>query len=165
MDLEISTGWNTILSAEVHLRAATAGLRLLTSEAYLMSGKIGPIKKPEVGVLRFGDIPSEEKSVIRVPFNIETEVSDVAVKLEISYPTEHGTFFQAGNYTLPMALPLGVNVQDVFKHKALFSRFTISSASTSPLRLLASSLGESDVYEASKGGELKNPVVIFPKHP
>jgi hypothetical protein len=62
-------------------------------------------------------------------------------------------------------LPLGVNVQDVFKHKALFSKFTISSATTSPLRLLGSRLENSEVFQAEGGGPLLQPLMIFPRQP
>src|ERR1700722_17208013 len=62
-------------------------------------------------------------------------------------------------------LPLGLNVQDVFKHKTLFSKFTISTATSSPLRLLKSKLEQSDTFEARNGGDLPNPVMIFPRQP
>ena len=66
---------------------------------------------------------------------------------------------------MSIILPLGVNVQDVFKHKALFSKFTISSATGSPLRLLKSQLEKSEDFEAQCGFSFAQPVVVFPRQP
>lgn len=165
IELELSSGWNSVQSGELHVRAATAGLRLQTSEVKVVSGELSILKNSDPGVIRFEELESGAKVKVRMPFSLEQDVSDVAVKLEISYTTAEGTFFFANNPTVSIMLPLGVNVQDVFKHKALFSKFTISSATSSPLRLLSSSLGDSDVFEAHNGGGLQKPVTIFPRQP
>ncbi len=165
LEVELSSGWNDVLHGELHIRAATAGLRLQTSEATVITGKLEILKNAEVGTVRFGAFESGTFVKIRVPFNLEREVNDISLKLEVSYTTEEGTFSYAYNHNISIMLSLGVNVQDVFKHRALFSKFTISSATSSPLRLLNSRLKGSDVFDASSSGPLANPIMIFPRQP
>lgn len=40
------------------------------------------------------------------------------VKIELTFTTPKGEFFFAANPSVPVALPLAVNVQDVFKRDA-----------------------------------------------
>jgi trafficking protein particle complex subunit 10 len=165
LEIELSAGWNNVSSGELHIRAATAGLRLQTSDAKLVDGSLELSKKSEAGVIRFGTMDSGSTAKIGIPFNLEHEVNDISTKLEISYTTEKGTFYSATTPTISIMLPLGVNVQDVFKHKALFSKFTISSATSSPLRLLSSKLEKSEVFDAHGGPALSKPIMVFPRQP
>jgi len=165
LEIELSSGWNDVLSGELHVRAATAGLRLQTSDVRIVGNELQVSKRSEAGVIRFGALQRESKVKILVPFNLENEANDISLKLEISYTTNKGTFFFASNPSISIMLPLGVNVQDAFKHKALFSKFSISSSTSSPLRLLKSKLENSDTFEAHNSGDLPNPVVIFPRQP
>jgi hypothetical protein len=165
LEIELSSGWNDVRDGELHIRAATAGLRLQTSEAKVVSGPLEISNKLEAGIIRFGSMHSASSAKIRMPFNLEHEVTEISLKIEISYQTDKGNFFFATTPHMSILLPLGVNVQDVFKHKALFSRFTISSATSSPLRLLSSELENSKMFEAKCGISLTRPVVIFPRQP
>ncbi|TVY81832.1 Trafficking protein particle complex subunit [Lachnellula suecica] len=165
LELELFTGWNEVTSGELHVRAATAGLRLQTSEARVISGTLELSKKLEAGVVRFGSLAAGTTAKISVPYNLEHDSSEISLKLELSYTTENGTFFFATTPRMSILLPLGVNVQDVFKHKALFSKFTISSATSSPLRLLSCQLDDSEVFEAKCGVSFSEPLVLFPRQP
>jgi hypothetical protein len=163
LELELSSGWNEVIEGELHIRAATAGMRLQTSEATVIDGSLDLAKKQEAGVIKFGALSSRSSAKIRMPFNLEHESSDVSLKIEISYTTEKGTFFFATMPTMSIMLPLGVNVQDVFKHKALFSKFTISSATSNPLRLLSSHLDGSEMFDSQCGVPISKPIIIFPR--
>ncbi|KAG0651087.1 Transport particle subunit TMEM1 [Hyphodiscus hymeniophilus] len=165
LEIDLSSGWNDVITGELHVRAATAGLRLQTSEATVVTGKIELSRKSEAGIVRFGTMESGSTARLRMPFNLEHEVNDVSIKLEIYYTTDKGDFSFSTTPSISIMLPLGVNVQDVFKHKALFSKFTISSATSSPLRLLSSQLEKSDVFEAQCGVSFARPVVVFPRQP
>jgi hypothetical protein len=165
LEIDLSSGWNNVTSGELHVRAATAGLRLQTSEAIVVKGTLELSRKSEAGVVRFGAMEADSTAKLRLMFNLEHEVNDVSIKLEVFYTTEKGDFFFSTTPTMSIMLPLGVNVQDVFKHKALFSKFTITSATSSPLRLLSSRLEKSDVFEAQCGVSFVRPVVVFPRQP
>lgn len=165
LEIELSSGHNLVESGDLQVRAATAGLRLQTSEAIMANGSFDiTTKKSEPGIVRFGRMAAGSHGKIRMPFSLEHEVNEVAVRVEISYKTQAGTFILAKLLNISIMLPLGVNVQDVFKHRALFSKFTISSATTTPLRLLSTRLAGSDVFEAS-GGTMTLPLVVFPRQP
>jgi len=169
LDLEICTGWNSVQSCQVAVKPATGGLRLLTAEASV----VGPVASSETefarpregGILAFGAIPSQSSLTIRFPFSVEADVSTITVKLDVTFTTNHGEFHISKAETVPVSLALAVNVQDVFKHDALFSRFTVSTASDSPLRLYESELVESDAYESHFGIPPPSPVLIFPRQP
>jgi hypothetical protein len=164
LELDVLSGWNDITNCEVRIKAASGGLRLMMAEAKVL-GSISPTGTPEGGVFAFGSIPANSSLTIRFPFTVEQDLVNVAVKVEVSYTTERGTFTLVKTPTVPISLALGVNVQDVFKHHALFSRFTVSTASSSPLRLFQSELLESDLFESHFGIPPEDPVMVFPKQP
>ena len=170
VDVELDTGWNEITSAEVRVKAATGGLRMLTTEAKCVgNSSIGFSKPPEGGLSSFQSIPRHTTFRVRFPYNVEHDVAHVSIRIEVTYTTEQGraaTFGFSKTPSIPIALALGVNVQDVFKHSALFSRFTVSTSTHSPLRLYRSELLESDVFESAFGVlPPDDPVVVFARQP
>ncbi|KAJ4383762.1 hypothetical protein N0V85_008415, partial [Neurospora sp. IMI 360204] len=165
LEVEVITGWNDITNAEVKIKSATGGLRLLMGDAVIPDESAGKSKKAEGGTFTFGAITRDSSVRIRFPFKMEQDVLHVAVKVEVTYSTDKGTFTFFKTSSVSIALALGVNVQDVFKHKALFSRFTVSTASPSPLRLYKSELIPSDLFESHYGIPPSDPVAIFPKQP
>ncbi|KAI1652435.1 trafficking protein particle complex subunit 10 [Daldinia decipiens] len=165
VDIELDPGWNNLTNAEVRVKAATGGLRLLTSEAKCISSSISFSKLPEGGLFYFDSISQNDIVRIRFPFTVEQETLNISIRIDVSYTTENGKFFFSKTPTIETALALGVNVQDVFKHKALYSRFTVSTATHSPLRLFRSELLSSEVFTSEFGVPPGAPVVIFPKQP
>lgn len=166
MDLELSTGWNDVSKCDVRVRPATGGLRLLTAEARVVGEGDQPQPyTPEAGLFSFSDLEAASSVRLRIPFTTEQDVASVSVKVEVKYTTESGTFTLTQTPSISLALKLGVNVQDVFKHSALYSRFTVSTSTSSPLRLFKSELAESEVFETKYGVPPGNPVIIFPKQP
>ena len=152
-------------SGELYIRPATAGLRLQTSEAKVAEGSLDISKKSHAGAIRFNSMKTNSVIKLRVPFSLEQEVNDLSLKLEVLYTTEKGEFSIALNPTTSIMLPLGVNVQDVFKHNALFSKFTISSATDGPLQLLGTKLAGSKAFNAECGITITRPLTIFPRQP
>ncbi|KAI0890760.1 trafficking protein particle complex subunit 10 [Annulohypoxylon maeteangense] len=165
VDIDLDSGWNDLLNAEIRVKAATGGLRLLTSEAKCINSSINFSKKPEGGLFCFAAIPRNNTVRIRFPYTVEQETLSISIRIEVSYSTGDGSFFFSKTPVVETALALGVNVQDVFKHKALFSRFTVSTASQSPLRLFTSELVGSEAFESEFGVPPSAPVIIFPKQP
>lgn len=166
MDIQLKTGWNEVQTCEVRIRSATGGLRLLTAEAKIIGDGDQPQPEtPEVGIFSFSNLKSGSSVKVRIPFTTEEDVASVSVKVEVKYTTEKGTFTLWKTPSISLALKLGVNVQDVFKHSSLYSRFTVSTSTSSPLRLFKSELTESDVFESKYGVPPGNPVIIFPKQP
>ncbi|PFH59858.1 hypothetical protein XA68_11778 [Ophiocordyceps unilateralis] len=166
LDVELSTGWNDLKSCEMRLRPATGGLRLLTAEARVMDSLVELARPPESGTFVLGPLGEGRSVTLRIPYTVEQDVADVSVKMEVTYVDQADeTFFLAKTPTVAVSLAVGVNVQDVFKHEALFSRFSVSTATWSPVYLEESSLQDSELFEASFGAWPAGTATIFPKQP
>lgn len=166
LDLTIRPGWNSVTSCDVRVRSTTGGLRMLTTEAKFLDDTREFVKPPEPGAFFFGAIAEGETVTVRYPYSIEQDLGDVSAKVEVTYVTEAGeTYYLAKSIVIPVSLAVGVNVQDVFKHDALFSRFNVSTANFSPLRLYKSELLESALFSSEFGFPPTNTITVFPKQP
>ncbi|KAF9870654.1 tmem1 family protein [Colletotrichum karsti] len=165
VDLEVSTGWNSITSCELSVKPATGGLRISSTEAGFIGDSFEYEKPPEAGLFRFKAVPESSTIKMRFPYTVEQDVPNISVRVEVTYTTDDGTYQYSSVVSIPIALALGVNVQDVFKDKALFSRFSVSTASASPLKLFATELLDSDVFKAHSAPVSKRIVTVFPKQP
>ncbi|GAP92062.1 putative cis-Golgi transport protein particle complex subunit [Rosellinia necatrix] len=165
VDIELDTGWNSLNKAEIRVKAATGGLRLLTSEAKRLDSTSGFSRPPEGGVFWIDSTPAKATIRIQFPYTLEQDTPSISIRIEVSYETEHGNYFFSKTPVVHTSLALGVNVQDVFKHNALFSRFTVSTASSSPIRLLKNELLGSDTFECTSGAQPGGPVMVFPRQP
>lgn len=135
IEIEVNTGLNHIAQGKIHLRAGSAGLRLRTADALLLSGNTSIVDQSQPGKIGFGEICADTIMVLRIPYDLESDLKEIIVKMEVSYTTAKGDFTYACNPKVPSLLPLGVNVQDTFHEDALFSKFTISTANSIPLRI------------------------------
>lgn len=163
--LEMPTGWNEIENCELRIRAASGGLRLLTGEAQLIASPLQLRMPGEAGLLVLSSVRAGTAVRIRLPFTVEQDLPSVSIRVEATYWTPKGHFVLCKTPSVHIALALGVNVQDVFKHKALFSKFTVSTASASPLRIFKSELLGSDIFGSQFGVAPGGPVAVFPRQP
>ncbi|KAK1969730.1 hypothetical protein LY78DRAFT_690380 [Colletotrichum sublineola] len=169
VDLELSTGWNSIKSCVLSVKPSTGGLRIISTEAEFLGPTFEYEKPLEAGLFRFGTIDASSTMKMRFPYTIEQDVPNISIRVELTYTTEDGTYHYSSTFSVPVALALGVNVQDVFKHNALFSRFSVSTASMSPLRLFKTELIDSEVFAAHFAAHSAAPasksVMVFPRQP
>ncbi|OCK77953.1 TMEM1 family protein-like protein [Lepidopterella palustris CBS 459.81] len=165
IEIQCSSGWNDILKGEVRLRSASAGLRLRTARSTLVSGETTLNEESRAGSIDFSHMPNNTIAVFRVPYDLENVLSELVIKLEIEYFTEKGQFQFFSSSTIPIDLPLDVNVHDHFKGEALFSRFNIKTATNSPLEVLDVNLEGSDLYTVQSHRKLATPMYVFQKQP
>lgn len=170
--LEVRTGWNNINLATLTMKCGTAGLRLHLHEAkiHLTDGSEGglletPEEKSQAVRLRNCSADSDYRLVI--PYTIENaDVPIINARLDVDYSTEKGHFAYSGPVTVNTILPISVNVQDIFRENALFSRFTISPATLVPVRLWACHMqGSEDVYTLESHAGVQGGMDVFPKQP
>jgi len=147
IEITLSSGWNSISSGKLSVRAGTAGLRLHTAKAEVAGGQLEISDSSKPGLLGFGELAAESNIKIIVPYTVENDLKDITVRLEVTYATEHGEFVFACAPSISILLPLGVNVQDIFNKKALFSKFSIFTANAIPLRLLDCNIEGTDDFE------------------
>lgn len=162
IEIECASGWNEIKNIEIRLKAASAGLRIRTANA---SGDLKIESKPTPGVMTIGAMPADSRATFRIPYETETILQDLSIKLEIDYTTENGLFQFHDSFTIPVELPLDVNVHDHFKNDSLFSKFNIKTANQVPLEILNVSLDGAGEYEVSAPKLPQNSVHVFPKQP
>jgi len=162
---EISSGENTILSGKLLVRAASAGLRLHTANAELTDGDSSISDRSQAGVVCFEQIPAHRSVKVRIPYRSDNETKEISLRTEITYTTSYGTFVYGDSHTLPVLLPLGVNVHDVFKQNALFSKFSISTSTSIPLRLLKCQLEGTEDFEASSPRMQAADLCVFSRQP
>ena len=166
LDLQVRSGWNDIKSCEIRVRPMTGGLRLLIAKAELADDATKFAKAPEAGAIFLDAISPNSCATVQFPYSMEHDLGDVSVKIEATYVTTAGeTFYLAKSVTVPVSLAVGVQVQDVFKHNALFARFNVSTASPSPLRLHKAELQGCELFESSFGAASSHPITVFPKQP
>ena len=166
LDLVLTTGWNELKSCEITVKPATGGLRLLTMNATFVDSDREFTKSPETAVFSLGEVKRDSSVTIRFPYSMEQDVGGLLAKLEVAYVTESGeTYTLAKTVSVPVSLALGVNVQDVFKHNVLFSRFSVSTSNSGPLRLYKSELLSSELFDAEFGVPPSQSIIVFPKQP
>ncbi|OAA59932.1 TMEM1 family protein [Cordyceps fumosorosea ARSEF 2679] len=165
LDLSLSTGWNTLKRCEVRVKPSSGGLRLLTTGATVVDSAVELAKPPESGLFHFNAMAPETSVILRFPFSTELDLDDVFAKVEVTYVTDTDeSYHLAKTFSVPVALAVGVNVQDVFKHGALFSRFNVTTATSGPLRLYKSELLDSELFSATSGAAAAvAPIAVFPK--
>lgn len=165
IEITFSSGSNDIQRAEIRLKAASAGLRLRTANATTIFGDAQIAEKPSPGVIRIGEVAPNTTVTFQIPYETETMLPDLTVKMEIDYFTENGQFQYYSSFTIPVELPLDVNVHDHFKNASLFSKFNIKTASQVPLEITDVSLEGSDEYDVIAPKKPTGPFQVFPKQP
>ncbi|RMZ72823.1 tmem1 family [Pyrenophora seminiperda CCB06] len=166
IEVECSSGWNEITHAEVRLKSASAGLRLRTANASVVAGEVEvDDSKPTPGVVAIGAMPANTTVTLKVPYDMETILQDLNIKVDVDYYTEKGQFQYTSSSVIPVELPLDVNVHDHFKSKSLVSKFNIKTASQVPLELLDVALEGSEEFEVQAARRPKESLHVFPKQP
>ncbi|KAL4880851.1 trafficking protein particle complex subunit 10 [Aspergillus karnatakaensis] len=165
LELELNSGWNDIKTGVLRVRPATAGLRLRIAEVEVVEGDIELKANSETGNIDFSRLGPNSIVRFRIPYTVEEHPATLSARAEITYDTEQGRFSYSSAHDVATALPISVNVQDVFKQRVLFSRFTISPATMIPLWLSRCSIPSSDVYQVQSNVGDSVAMRVFPKQP
>ncbi|KAL4809386.1 TMEM1 family protein [Aspergillus unguis] len=165
LELELDSGWNDIQTGVIRVRPATAGLRLRIAEAEVVEGDIEIKANSETGNIEFNQLAPKSTVRFRIPYTVEEHPATLSARAEVSYETEQGRFNYSSLHDIASALPISVNVQDVFKQNVLFSRFTISPVTMIPLWLSKCSIPSSDVYQVQSNVGDAVAMRVFPKQP
>lgn len=163
--LRICTGWNDVEKAEVRLKSGSAGLRLRTANAEVLSGEASLEESNTLGVVTVGRVGVDSSFELLIPYELENSLPEIAIRTEITYFVEKGTFQFISFTTVPVDLPLDVNVYDHFKADVLFSRFNIKAANNVPLKLFEAQLKGSEDFTVQAPQTSALPLLVFPKQP
>jgi hypothetical protein len=165
LELELYSGRNNVKTGTIRVRPATAGLRLRVAEAEVVEGSVTISTNSESGNIGITQLEPQSILRLRIPYTVEEVHPMLSARAEVSYETESGRFSYSSLHNIVSALPISVNVQDVFKDEVLFSRFTVSPAMMIPLRILKCSIPSSDVYEVQSHVKDSVAMDVFPKQP
>jgi len=165
IEISCSSGWNEINRAEIRLKSASAGLRLRTASVAVTTGDITIEGTTTPGTIVIGSMSANTTATLKIPYDMETILQDLAIKTELDYTTQRGRFQFVSLSSIPVELPLDVNVHDHFKNNSLFSKFNIKTASQVPLELLDVELEGSEHFEVSAPRRPKEILHVFPKQP
>jgi hypothetical protein len=165
IEIECNSGWNEITRAEVRLKSASAGLRLRTANASVATGDVKITDKVKPGIIALGSLGADSSMTLKIPYDMESILQDLNIKIEVDYFTEDGQSQYFSSSTIPVDLPLDVNVHDHFKKDTLLSKFNIKTANHIPLQLLDVELQSSDEYDVHAPKRSKEPSYVFAKQP
>jgi len=165
IEIECTSGWNEIAHAEVRLKSASAGLRLRSANASVASGEVSIIDKTKPGVVTIGPLSADSSATLKIPYDMETILQDLNIKIEVDYFTEHGQLQYFSSCTIPVDLPLDVNVHDHFKQDTLLSKFNIKTANHIPLQLFGVNLESSGEFQVQGAQRSRAPSYVFAKQP
>lgn len=165
IELGLSSGWNDIQKAELRLRSGTAGLRLRSSEVAIAAGDLDVQDTSRPGIIEFSGLDRGQSAVLRIPYDVEENPRELAIRLEATYYTKKGTFEYFAPFTVSVDLPLDVNVHDAFKETALFSTFNIKAANNTPIELLSILLRGPESLSVQPPPCNLTPMIVFPKQP
>lgn len=165
LELALNSGWNDIKAGSIRVRPATAGLRLRITEAQVVEGEIKITANGDGGNIEFTNLAPDSFVRFRIPYTVEEHHPILSARAEVGYETEHGRFSYCSTHNVNSALPISVNVQDTFKDRVLFSRFTISPTMMIPLRILKCDIPSSDIYQVQSNIGDSTAFSVFPKQP
>jgi hypothetical protein len=165
IEIQCTSGWNDITRAEIRLKSASAGLRLRTANASVPAGEVGITDKTKPGVVAIGALAANSSATLKIPYDMETILQDLNIRIEIDYYTANGQSHYVSSSTIPVDLPLDVNVHDHFKKDTLLSKFNIRTANQIPLQLLDVELESSDEFDVHAPRRSKEPKYVFAKQP
>jgi hypothetical protein len=165
IEIECTSGWNEITRADIRLRSASAGLRLRTADAGVVSGDVAIVDKMKSGLVAIGAMTANTSATLKIPYDMEAILQDLTIRIEVDYFVENDQSQYFSSFTIPVDLPLDVNVHDHFKNDVLLSKFNIKTANQVPLQLLDVELQSSTEFDVYAPKRSKGPVYVFPKQP
>ncbi|KAF2261681.1 TMEM1 family protein-like protein [Lojkania enalia] len=165
IEIELSSGWNDMQRAEIRLKSGSAGLRLRTADVTATSSDVDIQDKSRPGVIAIASMRPNTTATFQVPYELETVLPELSIKCEVEYDTEKGTFQYYSSFTIPIELPLDVNVHDHFKNNSLYSKFNIKTSNQYPLEILDIDLDGSEEYDVQGPRRFKENVLVLPRQP
>lgn len=161
----ISAGWNDIGSCKLSMRAASAGLRLHTAEARVLSGDTAIAGRSQPGSIEMSQMSAETTTSIIIPYSVEHDPREITLRALLEYSTAKGDYTFSCSASLPIFLPLAINVQDTFKQDMLVSKFTIGPSTPVPVRISSCYLEGNDDFHVSSGPAMNVGLDVFPRQP
>lgn len=165
LEVKFCSGSNDVDKIDLRLKPASAGLRLYLGDAEPSGIDRRNDKNAKVGVLPLGGMAPDQEATVQIPYTMDNAISKIIIRLEAHYSTAAGNFCFFAAIKLPAAMPLDVNVNDLFRHDALFSTFTARTTDHCPLVITNAKLSDSKVYAVEAPPVSVLPTLVLDKSP
>ena len=123
------------------------------------------VDQSQPGILGFGELFAESKMVLRIPYDLESDLKEITIKVEISYTTPMGDFTYACNPKISSLCPSVSMFRTPFSKIHSSQRFTINTANLVPLRISRCCIEGSDNFEVSSPSLGDEIIDVFPRQP
>ena len=129
-EVSVHPGKFSVPEAELRIKSLTAGLRVLIGESWIIENGESKEQKGEHNSIDMESVgegilvikPSDGETIsdcrLGLPYKSDGDLNDLSLQLELTYKSAKGTFTYLATPSIPVSLPLAVNVQDVFKSHA-----------------------------------------------
>ncbi|KAK9447652.1 trafficking protein particle complex subunit 10 [Limtongia smithiae] len=167
----VYTGWNELENARITARSATTGMRLDMDQA---TATVVPkasednmhVSHSSGSQVEIGTVARDSVVYITVPYIAEPDrpiPKNLQVRAHVEYKTTAGEYYSLSvSRQVSISLSTDVNVKDLFKRDALFSKFSVTSADPGgALRVVAGELRGTDEYEVATGRGTTTPYVAI----
>ncbi|KAG1877859.1 trafficking protein particle complex subunit 10 [Suillus subalutaceus] len=167
--LVISTGQNDISRATIK-PTPPSGVQFNYSAARLEAEGTGTLEASDNAIVLL-DAPVDADVVISLPHSDASRYHTMKIWLNVTYNTQSSMGVIRTLQTsrvVTVSLPIAVNVEDFFRGKRLFSKFTISATSHQHVRISSTELQGARSLDGVKisGCRPSRPVVtVMPEHP
>ncbi|KAG2116743.1 uncharacterized protein F5147DRAFT_743305 [Suillus discolor] len=167
--LVISTGRNDISRATIKL-TPPSGVRFNYSAARLEAEGTETLEASDNAIVLL-DAPVDADIIISLPHSDASRYHTMKIWLNVTYNTQSSMGVIRTLQTsrvVTVSLPIAVNVEDFFRGKRLFSKFTISATSHQHVRISSTELQGARSLDGVKisGCRPSRPVVtVMPEHP
>ncbi|KAK6534173.1 hypothetical protein TWF281_005507 [Arthrobotrys megalospora] len=178
IEVEVNSGNTVVERVEMKVKSLTAGLRLLVSDIQVVNSmeedasmKDVTLDLDEGGLIKLGTKAEDKKLgniLLRIPYKSDGDLNELSVRLEANLTTDTTEYKYITTPSVPVALPLSVNVQDIFSRAALFSKFQVSTVNHVPLRIVRTELEGSKAFRTSTGigcHDSSDGIVVYTKQP
>lgn len=165
LEVALNAGRSSITSLEVRLKPTSAGLRLYVADAILNGVDLATTSDTKPGQINLGSLDGNKVAQVLIPYTVEHANRDIAVRLEVRYQTDHGTFTFLHSATLSNELTLDVDVNDLFHLDSLYSNFTVRTTTATPFSILDAQLKDSPVYAVEAPPRLPLPLDVYKSQP
>lgn len=164
IQVEIYTGSNDVLAGSFSLRSSSAGMRLRMTDAVLDESGSFFHNKKKPGMMEFLELPQNSRMSVAVPFDSDQNIGIAIVHFEAHYTTRQGDYVFDRTSSINIELLIDVNVQDIFKEKAILSKFLFRPTRSEPIELKSVSLKGSKSLKVGKANEpLSNKLIMSGK--
>ncbi|KAL0580266.1 hypothetical protein V5O48_001771 [Marasmius crinis-equi] len=134
--LKVSSGRNKITKASVKM--SSSSIRFQLQGAKNISEKAGVIFEVSSDYLTWQHIPEHEHVEVLLPHTHAGGNQAIKILAEAEYVAERESDISRSlrtSTTVSISLPISVNVEDFFRGKRLFSKFTVSTANHQHVRI------------------------------